>query len=112
MRHHAGERDVLIGAALNKPGLCTLRDAVDAVIDPQPGYIRRHPSCVERWFARGHGALDETVRTFEESQAGRFWHFLAWAAGNKLFEVARRRGATDEAPGQWVLTRAQGRQRA
>ncbi|EFF88731.1 TetR-family transcriptional regulator [Streptomyces sp. e14] len=113
MRQHAGAMDALISAALDQPTLRTLRDAVDAVIDPVVDYFRRHPSCVELWFARANGTLDEVVRAFDESQADRMWHFaiarkllpldtpqlvprLAWAAGNHLFEVAFRRSPTGD----------------
>jgi AcrR family transcriptional regulator len=113
MRQHVSAMDALISAALDKPTLRTLRDAVDAVIDPVLDYFRRHPSCVELWFARAHGTLDEIVRTFDETQADRMWHFviarkllpldipqlvprLAWVAGNQLFEVAFRTSPTGD----------------
>lgn len=113
MRQHAHGMEAVISGALDKPTLRTLRDAVDAVVDPLVGYFRRHPSCIELWFARAHGTLDEIVRTFDDSQADRMWHFLiakklvaldtpqlvvrlAWAAGNQLLEVAFRTSPTGD----------------
>ncbi len=114
VRRHVNDLDALIAAALDNPGPRTLRDAVDAVIDPQRAYFRRHPSCAELWFARSTETIDELVRTFDASQADRLWHFLveknllpadtpplvlrlAWDAGNRLFEVAFRRTRTGDA---------------
>lgn len=113
MRQHVHEMEAAISDALDKPALRTLRDAVDAVIDSLLGYFRRHPSCVELWFARAHGTLDEIVRTFDDSQADRMWHFLiakklvaldtpqlvvrlAWVAGNQLLDVAFRTSPTGD----------------
>ncbi|MFJ7905722.1 TetR/AcrR family transcriptional regulator [Kitasatospora sp. NPDC096204] len=115
MRDHVREMDALISTELATPGPRTLRDAVEGVIDLMRDFFRRRPSCVELWFAMGHRALEELVRSFDESQADRFWHFLvgrrliaadtpqlvvrlAWAAGYQLFEVAFRNtpGGDDE----------------
>ncbi|WP_308297309.1 MULTISPECIES: TetR/AcrR family transcriptional regulator [unclassified Streptomyces] len=111
MQSHMTELGTLIGAALDSPGVRTLHDAVDAVIDTPRDYFRRHRSCVELWFA---GEVAPIVRAFDESQADRAWDFfiergmvraetprlvahIAWEAGNRLFEMAFRRSATGDA---------------
>ncbi|MER6302383.1 TetR/AcrR family transcriptional regulator [Kitasatospora sp. NPDC001539] len=113
MRQHVRAMDALIAAALDKAEPRNLREAVDAVIDVLFDYFRRHRSCVELWFARAHGTLDEIIRAFDESQADLLWHLaiarkllpldtpqlvprLAWVAGNQLFEVAFRTSPTGD----------------
>ncbi|MFD9906706.1 TetR family transcriptional regulator, partial [Streptomyces sp. NPDC059063] len=115
LRRQARELDVLIGAALDDPELRTLRDAVDAVIDPAFAYFRQHPSCVELWFPGRQEALDELVRAFDEAQAEKLSRALvernlitadtprlalqlAFEVGNRLFDAAFRRSpAGDDA---------------
>ncbi|MFD7236416.1 TetR/AcrR family transcriptional regulator [Streptomyces syringium] len=108
LRRQARELDLLIGAALGSPELRTLRDAVDAVIDPVLDYFRRHPSCAELWFPGRQETLDELVRAFDEAQTDKLWHALvgrnlvpadtprlvaqlAFEVGNRLFDIAFRR---------------------
>ncbi|MFF8726626.1 TetR/AcrR family transcriptional regulator [Streptomyces sp. NPDC015171] len=107
LQRHVSELDALTRAALDDPEPRTLREAVDAVIDPLLAYFRRHPSCAELWFAGRHEVLVDLVRAFDETQAERFWHFvvehglvpadtprlvlrLALEACSRLFDVAFR----------------------
>ncbi|GAA3934700.1 TetR/AcrR family transcriptional regulator [Streptomyces gulbargensis] len=108
LQRHLGAIDSLMAAEMAAPRAGTLREAVDAVVDVILGYIRRHPSCAELWFAGRHPRLDELVRAFDEAQAERFWRrlvdreflpadtprlalFLAFEVGTRLFDIAFRR---------------------
>ncbi len=76
LRRHLSELDGLIGAALAEPGSRTLREAVDLLVDLLLGYLRRHRSCTQLWFAGRHTTLDELVRAFDEAQAERLRQHL------------------------------------
>ncbi|NYH77314.1 AcrR family transcriptional regulator [Actinopolyspora biskrensis] len=105
LQRHLHELEADLTTALEDPALRTLRDVTDAVIDRYRDHFRRHPSCVELWFAGRHTVLSELVRAFDESQADRLRHALverellpadtprfvlrlAFEAGNRLFDVA------------------------
>lgn len=105
-----GER---VNAALDDPEPQTLRDAVDAVIDPMLDYLREHPSCVQLWFEGRHERLGELVQAFNEAKAELLWRLLlerqlltpdtpplvmqlGFEAGGRLFDVAFRRSPTGD----------------
>lgn len=100
-------------AVADGAGLSSLRDAVDAVIDPYLAYFREHPDFVQLWFAGRSPTLAAMARAFDEAQAKRFWGFLldrsliradtpefvaqlAFEAGNRLFDVAFRVSPTGD----------------
>ncbi|MFF4551199.1 TetR/AcrR family transcriptional regulator [Streptomyces sp. NPDC001406] len=106
------ELEARVGASLSSRDVRTLHDAVDAVIDPTWDYLRRHPSCVELWFA---GEVADIVRAYDEAQAMQVLRVLvergllpvgtpplvmqvAWETGHRLFEVAFRRTPTGTLP--------------
>jgi AcrR family transcriptional regulator len=115
LQRHADEIDRLIGAGLENPGLDSLRDVTDVVIDCERDYFRHHPSCTELWFSGRSSTVNDLVRGFDEAQAERVWRLLvergllradtpllalqlAFEAGNRLFEIAFRRSrAGDDA---------------
>ncbi|MDV6013782.1 TetR/AcrR family transcriptional regulator [Haloechinothrix sp. LS1_15] len=114
LQRHLRALDERVTAALDSPTVRTLRDAVDATIDPMLAYFRQYPSCAELWFAGRHETLTELVQAFDESTAQRLWRLLverellradtpqfavqlAFEAGSRLFDVAFRRSpAGDE----------------
>ena len=98
---------------LKNPKLRTLRDAIDAMIDPLLAYFREHPSFVQLWFAGRSSTLIEMAHVFDESQAEQLWRFLierhliradtprlvvelAFEVGDRLFDVAFRRSPTGD----------------
>ncbi|MFC8507657.1 TetR/AcrR family transcriptional regulator [Streptomyces sp. NPDC057411] len=108
LQRHLGELDRLIGGTLGAPTARTLREAVDVMVDLLLGYLRRHRSCTELWFAGRHATLDDMVRAFDEAQAERLWRHLleqrlvsadtpllalhlAFEVGTRLFDIAFRR---------------------
>nr|WP_280119025.1 TetR/AcrR family transcriptional regulator [Streptomyces albofaciens] len=113
LQRHLNELDRLIGDTLAEPGAQTLREAVDVMVDLLLGYLRRHRSCTELWFAGRHATLDELVRAFDEAQAERLWRhlveqrlvpadtpllalLLAFEVGTRLFDTAFRRSPTGD----------------
>jgi AcrR family transcriptional regulator len=116
LERNLGSIAARVTAALEGPGVRTLRDAVDAIVDAIVAYFREHPSLVELWFnGRTNGDLAELGHAWDEDQAEQFWHFLVdrqliaadtprlavrlvFEAGDRLFDVAFRRSPTgDEA---------------
>lgn len=109
IQRHIRALDQHIRAALDGiEQLGTLRDAVNAVIDPMLTYFRKHPSCVELWFSGRGEALNDPVQAFDESTAEHVWRLaiergllrddtpllvmqLAFEAGGRLFDVAFQR---------------------
>jgi AcrR family transcriptional regulator len=114
LKRHLGEIGARIAAALVSPRLRTLRDAVDAVIDPVVDYFREHPSLVELWFVgRQSATLAELGHAWDEATAEQLWHVLidrhlldrdtpqhvlrlAFEAGDRLFDVAFQRSPTGD----------------
>lgn len=113
VQRHLRELDARISASVNRSKLRTLRNAIDAVIDPYLAYFREHPDFVQLWFAGRTPTLNEMALAFDESQAKLFWSFLiehnlvradtpqlvvqlAFEAGNRLFDVAFRLSATGD----------------
>ncbi|WP_406864355.1 TetR/AcrR family transcriptional regulator [Streptomyces sp. HUAS MG47] len=77
MRRHAEAITVLVREAAADPELRTLRDVVDALIDPQLAYCREHPSAVELWHAPGRSPmLVELEEGWGQAQAEEFWYYL------------------------------------
>ncbi|MFF8837309.1 TetR/AcrR family transcriptional regulator [Streptomyces sp. NPDC015130] len=116
LRRHGQEIDEIVAAAADDPGIGTLREAVDALIDPQLAYCRAHPSVVELWHAPGRSPMVvELEEAWGQAQAGRFWRCLlerqliaadtprlavevAYEAADRIFAVAFQRSRTgDEA---------------
>ncbi|MFG2847299.1 TetR/AcrR family transcriptional regulator [Kitasatospora sp. NPDC048296] len=105
LRRHVVELDAIGAAAFGDPALRTLRDAVDATIDPTLEYLRRHRDCAQLWFSGRSERLEELVRDFDRIRAERLRTFLverdllradtpplalelAFAAGHRLFDIA------------------------
>ena len=103
----------LAGAVADGTGLRSLRDAIDAVIDPYLAYFRENRDFIQLWFAGRSPTLTAMARAFDEAQARRFWGFLldrnliradtpelvvqlAFEAGNRLFDVAFRLSPTGD----------------
>lgn len=124
-RRHVQALDELLAEALTRPEVCTIRDAVAAMIDPLIAYFREHPSLVQLWFAGRSSLLSELADGFDESWAEQLWRFLiarglirpdtpplvvrlAFEVGDRLFDAAFRRcPAGDNATieeGRGVLT--------
>jgi AcrR family transcriptional regulator len=102
-RHLAALRGQTI-TRLRERGRRTVRDVVDAVIDPLLTYGRGNPSFVELWRERA-GTPVELGREFDESLSERTWRALierdligvdtpllavqlAFEVGDRLFDVA------------------------
>jgi len=113
VQRHLRELDARVVAALENRNLRTLRDAIDAVIDPYLAYFREHPDFIQLWFAGRNPTLGELARAFDDSQANQLWRFLidqnliladtpefvvqlAFEVGNRLFDVAFRRSPTGD----------------
>jgi AcrR family transcriptional regulator len=113
VQRHLRNLGARLSAAAESRKLRTLRDAVDAVIDPYLIYFREHPDFVQLWFAGRTPTLNEMALSFDESQAKLFWGFLidhkliradtpqlvvqlAFEAGNRLFDVAFRLSPTGD----------------
>ncbi|MPY80626.1 MAG: TetR family transcriptional regulator [Actinophytocola sp.] len=116
LERHLSALDERVNAALDDPSLRTLRtlrDGVDAIIDPMLVYFRKHPSCTELWFAGRHEKLTELVHAFDYAKADQLWHLLidrnlvvadtprlvlqlAFEAGGQLFDVAFRNSPTGD----------------
>lgn len=107
LRRHLEVLNERVNAALSNSPLRTLRDGVDAIIDPMLAYFRERPSAFQLWFAGRHEKLIELVRAFDEAGARLLWRLLiergllpadtpelvlqlAFEAGDKLFDVAFR----------------------
>ena len=113
-QRHLRALDARLSAAVaDNTGRHTLRDAIDAVIDPYLAYFREHRDFVQLWFAGRSPTLAAMARAFDEAQAQRFWRFLldrkliradtpelvvqlAFEAGNRLFDVAFRVSPTGD----------------
>ncbi|MFH8980575.1 TetR/AcrR family transcriptional regulator [Streptomyces varsoviensis] len=110
LRRHVDGLGKVFAAVLQSsaPEPRTLREAVDAIVDPVLAHFRRHPSCTELWFAGRHDLLVEQVRAFDEEQAGKTWQYLvernllaadtprlvlllAFEVANRFLDVAFRR---------------------
>jgi AcrR family transcriptional regulator len=109
VQRHIQALDTRIRAALNdKTPVDSLRDAVDAVIDPVLDYFRAHPSAVELWFALRNEQFAGLVQSFDDATAEQLWRLaldrgllradtpllvmqVVFAAGNTLLDVAFRR---------------------
>jgi AcrR family transcriptional regulator len=115
MQRHVREANERVSAALANPALRTLRDAIDAAIDPLLGYFRQHPSLIELWFTGRYRnpTLNEMGQAYDDSQAEQLWRFLiernliradtpqlvvqlAYEASARLFDVAFRRSPTGD----------------
>ncbi|MFG2328003.1 TetR/AcrR family transcriptional regulator [Streptomyces sp. NPDC048604] len=96
-----------IAARLGESAPRSVRDTVDAVIDPLFDYGRRNPAFVQLWRERG-ATLAELGRAFDESVAEQTWRVLvkhrlidadtplyvmqcAFEAGDRLFDLAFER---------------------
>ncbi|MDQ4117156.1 MAG: TetR/AcrR family transcriptional regulator [Actinomycetota bacterium] len=109
IRRHIDNLELRLSATLGSVAeMTSLRDAVDAVVDPMLEYFREHPSCVELWFGRRNETLNEMVQAFDLATAEHLWRLaldrgflrddtpllvmqLAFEAGSRLFDVAFRR---------------------
>ncbi|MFG2333089.1 TetR/AcrR family transcriptional regulator [Streptomyces sp. NPDC048604] len=114
VRRHLRALDELVETALNDPGVDTLQDVIDAVVEPQLAYHRRHQSFVVLWYAGAGPALTELARAHRTAQAEQLWRLLltrelvlpdtplhavevAFEAGDRLFDVAFRRSPGGDA---------------
>ncbi|ORA11593.1 TetR/AcrR family transcriptional regulator [Mycobacterium asiaticum] len=112
-RRHLRELEAELSTVADNTKLRTLRDAIDAVIDPYVAYFREHRDFLQLWFAGRSPTLSALARTFDEMQARRFWGLLldrnligsdtpefvvqlAFEAGNRLFDVAFRLSPTGD----------------
>jgi AcrR family transcriptional regulator len=113
VQRHLRELDARLAATAENTKLRTLRDAIDAVVDPYLAYFREHPAFIQLWFAGRTPTLNEMALAFDASQAKRFWGMLidrrliradtpqlvvqlAFEAGNRLFDVAFRLSPTGD----------------
>ncbi|WP_034274498.1 TetR/AcrR family transcriptional regulator [Haloechinothrix halophila] len=113
MQRHLSALGERVDAAFDDPSLHTVRDGVDATIDPMLDYFREFPSCAELWFAGRHEELAELVQTFDRAKAERLWHLfidrnllaadtplrvlqLAFEAGSRLFDIAFQASPTGD----------------
>ncbi|MEU1226680.1 TetR/AcrR family transcriptional regulator [Streptomyces sp. NPDC005828] len=77
MERHGRNVEELVAAAADNPGLGTLREAIDALIDPQLAYCREHPSMVElRYAPRRSPMLVELGESWSRARASGFWRHL------------------------------------
>ncbi|MFF7438865.1 TetR family transcriptional regulator [Streptomyces sp. NPDC008122] len=116
MERHGRNVEELVVAAADDPGLGTLREVVDALIDPQLAYCRAHPSTVElRYASRRSPMLVELGESWGRARASAFWRYLldreliaadtpelavhiGYEAADRIFGVAFRGSRTgDEA---------------
>jgi AcrR family transcriptional regulator len=115
LKRHLRALDEQITSGLDDLEPRTLRDGVNAIIDPMLGYFRQHPGCAALWFAGRHEELVELVQAFDNATAERLWNLLverellrsdtpldvlrlAFEAGSRIFDVAFRRSPSgDEA---------------
>lgn len=110
-RRHVHALDERFAAALNHPDVQTVRDAVDAMINPLLTYFREHQSIVQLWFAGRSSPLSELADGFDELWAEQLWRFLiarrlirrdtplivaelAVKVGDRIFDIAFRRCPT------------------
>ncbi|KAB7752754.1 TetR/AcrR family transcriptional regulator [Mycolicibacterium mucogenicum] len=108
VRRHIPAVDERFAASLYGNEIRTLRDGVDAMIDPLLAYFRDHPGFVQLWFAGRSATLSELGGLFDESWAEKLWHFLIehklivattplfavqlmFEVGDRLFDVAFQR---------------------
>jgi AcrR family transcriptional regulator len=108
VRRHIPAIDERFAASLYGKQITSLRDGVDAMIDPLLTYFRENPGLLQLWFAGRSGTLTELGGLFDESWAERLWHFLIehklisattplfavqlmFEVGDRLFDVAFRR---------------------
>ncbi|WP_093878523.1 TetR/AcrR family transcriptional regulator [Streptomyces sp. TLI_105] len=78
LRRHGQDMGELLAQAADDlgPGT-TLREVVDALIDPQLAYCREHPSVVELWYAPGRApVLMELEEAWGRTQAEAFRRHL------------------------------------
>ncbi|KUH94531.1 TetR/AcrR family transcriptional regulator [Mycobacterium sp. IS-3022] len=112
-RRHVRALDERFAEALNHPQVQTLRDAVDAMIEPLLTYCREHPSIVQLWFVGRSSVLRELADGFDESWAEQLWRFLvarslirpdtprfvvqlAFKVGDRIFDIAFQRSPTGD----------------
>jgi len=76
VRRHIPAIDERFAASLYGKQITSLRDGVDAMIDPLLAYFRENPGLLQLWFAGRSGTLTELGGLFDESWAERLWHFL------------------------------------
>lgn len=108
VRRHIPAIDERFAASLYDSKIHTLRDGVDAMIDPLLAYFRENPGLLQLWFAGRSGTLTDLGGLFDDSWAERLWHFLIehklistatplfavqlmFEMGDRLFDVAFRR---------------------
>lgn len=108
VRRHIPEIDERFTASLYDSNVRTLRDGVDAMIDPLLAYFRDNPAFVQLWFAGRSATLTELGGLFDESWADKLWRFLIehklisaptpqfvvhlmFEVGDRLFDVAFQR---------------------
>lgn len=113
VQRHLRELDAHISASVRSSKVRSLRDAVDAVVDPYLAYFRDHPDFIQLWFVGRTPTLNELALEFDEYQSKQFWDYLierglvradtpqlavqlAFEAGNRLFDVAFRREPTGD----------------
>lgn len=113
LQRHVQQLDERLTETVDETTLRTLREGVDAVINPMLNYFREQPSCAELWFAARSEKLTEIVQAFDEAKAEQFWHRLvelelldgetpqlavqvAFEAGGRLFDVAFRHSPTGD----------------
>lgn len=116
MERHGRHIAVLVAEAADDPELGTLREVVDALIDPQLAYCREHPSVVELMFAPGRAPiLVELEESWGKALSEALWRCLverkliaadtpqlavqvAYEAADRVFGVAFKDSRTgDEA---------------
>ena len=113
VRRHVRALNERLAASLDDPGVRTLGDGVDAMIDPLLTYFREQPGFVQLWFAGRSSTLSELAHAFDESWAERLWRFLierklirantprfviqlAFEVGDRIFDVAFQRSSTGD----------------
>ncbi|KWX25849.1 TetR family transcriptional regulator [Mycolicibacterium wolinskyi] len=112
-RRHVRALDERFAEALSHPRVQTLRDAVDAMIDPLFTYCREHPGMVQLWFVGRSSILRELADGFDEAWAEQLWRFLVarslirpgtpllvvqlvFEVGDQIFDIAFRRSPTGD----------------
>ncbi|WOX20774.1 TetR/AcrR family transcriptional regulator [Streptomyces solicathayae] len=114
LERHSRDIDALVAEAADDPELGTLREVIDALVDPQIAYCREHPGVVELWYAPGRSPmLVELEEAWGRAQAERLWRYLrereliaedtpllavevAYEAADRIFGVAFQRSETGD----------------
>ncbi|MGW4202573.1 TetR/AcrR family transcriptional regulator [Streptomyces sp. NPDC004726] len=116
MERHSQDIEEIVARVADNLEAGTLREVIDAFIDPQLAYCRERPSLVELWYGAGRSPmLVEVKEAWGKARAERLWRYLlgrkliaadapllaaevAYDAADRIFGVAFQRSRTgDEA---------------